>query len=82
MFHTEKEPEEPLPPTGPVDDYFTYLESHLSTYETNAIADVLSLAHLAPQLAMHIAHLSARRNCWKDQDGLRSDRIEGSREGK
>ena len=49
MFHAEKEPDEgPLPPTGPADNYFTYLESRPSTYETNAIAEVLSLAHLAP----------------------------------
>ncbi|KAI9923443.1 hypothetical protein MW887_009324 [Aspergillus wentii] len=60
MFHAEKEPhEEPLSPTGPVDDYFAYLESRPSTYETNAVAEVLSLAHLAPQLALHIVHLSA-----------------------
>ncbi|KAJ6178096.1 hypothetical protein N7519_008557 [Penicillium mononematosum] len=60
MFHAEKEPhEEPLSPTGPVDDYFTYLQSRPSTYETDAIAEVLSLAHLAPQLALHIVHLSA-----------------------
>ena len=60
MFHAEKEPhEEPLSPTGPVDDYFTYLQSRPSTYETNAIAEVLSLAHLAPELALHIVHLSA-----------------------
>ena len=60
MFHAEKEPHEESPaPTGPADDYFTYLESRPSTYETRAIAEVLSLAHLAPQLALHIVHLSA-----------------------
>lgn len=60
MFHAEKEPhEEPPPPTGPAYNYSTYLESRPSTYETGAIAEVLSLAHLAPQLALHIVHLSA-----------------------
>lgn len=60
MFHAEKEPhDEPPPPTGPVDQYWTYLASRPSTYETGAIAEVLSLAHLAPQLALHIVHLSA-----------------------
>jgi hypothetical protein len=34
MFHAEKEPhEEPLSPTGPVDDYFTYLQSRPSTLD-------------------------------------------------
>ncbi len=60
MFHAEKEPhDEPPAAIGPVDEYWTYLESRPSTYETGAIAEVLSLAHLAPQLALHIVHLSA-----------------------
>ena len=60
MFHAEKEPNERTPQqTGPVYDYSAYLESHSSIYETSAIAEVLSLAHLAPQLALHIVHLSA-----------------------
>ncbi|KAJ5353492.1 hypothetical protein N7541_006056 [Penicillium brevicompactum] len=60
MFHAEKEPHEESPlPIGPVDNYSTYLESRPSTYETDAIAEVLSLSHLAPKLALHIVHLSA-----------------------
>lgn len=49
----------PLTPVGPLDEYNTFLASRPSSFETYAIAEVLSLAHLAPQLPLHIVHLSA-----------------------
>lgn len=39
--------------------YSTFLESRPSSYETNAINEILSLSHLAPNLHLHIVHLSA-----------------------
>lgn len=63
MFHAEMEPREKsdslAAPTGPVEAYSTFLESRPSSFETSAIAEILSLAHLAPRLALHIVHLSA-----------------------
>ncbi|KAL9624506.1 MAG: hypothetical protein Q9160_001170 [Pyrenula sp. 1 TL-2023] len=49
----------PLAPTGPLDVYSTFLASRPSSFETYAIAEILSLAHLAPKLPLHIVHLSA-----------------------
>lgn len=49
----------PLAPTGPLDSYSTFLSSRPPAFETYAIEEVLSLAHLAPQLQLHIVHLSA-----------------------
>lgn len=49
----------PLVPTGPLDRYQTFLDSRPSSFELYAILEILSLAHLAPKLPLHIVHLSA-----------------------
>jgi allantoinase len=49
----------PLEPTGPLDLYQTFLDSRPSSFETYAILEILSLAWLAPNLPLHIVHLSA-----------------------
>lgn len=49
----------PLAPTGPLDAYTTFLASRPPVFETHAIAQILSLAHVAPSLHLHIVHLSA-----------------------
>ncbi|KAL8713970.1 MAG: hypothetical protein Q9220_002116 [cf. Caloplaca sp. 1 TL-2023] len=49
----------PLAPIGPLDEYATFLASRPSSFETYAIAEILSLAHIAPHLPLHIVHLSA-----------------------
>ncbi|KAF2495340.1 allantoinase [Lophium mytilinum] len=49
----------PLAPSGPLDHYSTFLDSRPPSFETYAIAEILSLAHLAPKLPLHIVHLSA-----------------------
>ncbi|KAL1310950.1 hypothetical protein AAFC00_001173 [Neodothiora populina] len=49
----------PLEPTGPLDVYQTFLDSRPSSFELYAILEILSLAHLAPNLPLHIVHLSA-----------------------
>lgn len=49
----------PLEPTGPLDVYQTFLDSRPSSFETCAISEILSLASLAPNLPLHIVHLSA-----------------------
>lgn len=49
----------PMRPTGPLDAYQTFLDSRPVAFETYAIDEVLSLAHLAPKLPLHIVHLSA-----------------------
>ncbi|KAF2764451.1 allantoinase [Teratosphaeria nubilosa] len=49
----------PLEPTGPLDRYQTFLDSRPSSFEVYAILEILSLAHLAPRLPLHIVHLSA-----------------------
>ncbi|KAF2134826.1 allantoinase [Dothidotthia symphoricarpi CBS 119687] len=72
MFHAEMIPpisdsvgdliqksEPPLAPKGPLTAYSTFLESRPPTFETCAVAEILSLAHLAPELQLHIVHLSA-----------------------
>jgi allantoinase len=49
----------PLAPTGPLDMYQTFLDSRPPALETYAIEEIISLAHLAPKLPLHIVHLSA-----------------------
>ncbi|KAF2195497.1 allantoinase [Zopfia rhizophila CBS 207.26] len=49
----------PLAPSGPLTLYSTFMNSRPPSFETYAIAEVLSLAHLAPDLPLHIVHLSA-----------------------
>ena len=49
----------PLEPTGPLEKYQTFLDSRPSCFETYAILEILSLAYLAPNLPLHIVHLSA-----------------------
>lgn len=48
-----------LQPNGPLDLYQTFLDSRPPSFETDAIQAVLSLTHLAPNLPLHIVHLSA-----------------------
>ena len=72
MFHAEMIPpitasvgdliqssEPPAAPAGPLEAYSTFLASRPSAFETCAIEQILSLAHLAPNLQLHIVHLSA-----------------------
>lgn len=49
----------PLSPSGALTSYSTFLASRPPAFETYAIEEVISLAHLAPQLQLHIVHLSA-----------------------
>ena len=49
----------PLAPIGPLDEYRTFLASRPPSFETYAISEILSLAHSAPKLPLHIVHLSA-----------------------
>ncbi|USP77541.1 Allantoinase [Curvularia clavata] len=49
----------PLAPKGALTSYDTFLQSRPPTFETCAVAEILSLAHLAPDLQLHIVHLSA-----------------------
>lgn len=49
----------PLQPTGPLNSYTTFLDSRPPAFETYAIEEILSLSHLAPELQLHIVHLSA-----------------------
>ncbi|KAI9787676.1 MAG: hypothetical protein M1839_000207 [Geoglossum umbratile] len=72
MFHAEMIPpisdsvgdavqtsEPPLEPHGPLSSYSTFLASRPPSFETYAIEEILSLAHVAPRLPLHIVHLSA-----------------------
>ncbi|KAJ4142732.1 Allantoinase [Fusarium falciforme] len=72
MFHAEMIPpiaesvgdavqssEAPLAPTGELNAYKTFLESRPPAFETYAIEEILSQAHIAPSLHLHIVHLSA-----------------------
>lgn len=72
MFHAEMIPpisdsvgdavqmsEPPLAPHGDLKAYQTFLESRPPSFETYAIDEILSLAHRAPELHLHIVHLSA-----------------------
>lgn len=49
----------PLAPTGALTSYNTFLDSRPPAFETYAVEEILSLAHLAPLLHLHIVHLSA-----------------------
>ena len=49
----------PLAPIGPLNEYNTFLASRPSSFETYAISEIIALAHLAPNLPLHIVHLSA-----------------------
>lgn len=49
----------PASPAGPLTSYSTFLASRPPSFETYAIDEVISLAHLAPKLPLHIVHLSA-----------------------
>lgn len=49
----------PLKPSGPLTTYDTFLSSRPPSFETYAVDQILSLAHLAPSLHLHIVHLSA-----------------------
>ena len=49
----------PLAPTGPLTSYQTFLDSRPPSFETYAIAEIISLASLAPRLPLHVVHLSA-----------------------
>lgn len=49
----------PLEPAGPLDAYSTFLASRPPSFELYAILEILSLAHIAPKLPLHIVHLSA-----------------------
>ena len=49
----------PLSPTGNLSAYKTFLESRPPVFETCAIEEILSLSHIAPDLQLHIVHLSA-----------------------
>lgn len=49
----------PLHPPGPLNAYQTFLDSRPSSFETYAIEEILSMAPLAPDLPLHIVHLSA-----------------------
>ena len=72
MFHAEMLPppsppvggavlhgDPPRAPTGPLNAYRTFLESRPASLETNAIEQILALAPRAPDLQLHIVHLSA-----------------------
>ncbi|KAK3321522.1 allantoinase-like protein [Apodospora peruviana] len=49
----------PLAPHGELSSYNTFLESRPPAFETYAVEEILSLAGLAPDLHLHIVHLSA-----------------------
>jgi allantoinase len=65
MFHAEKEPgakafvQVTWEPIGPSNEYQTYSDTRPTSFEVTAIEEILSLAHLAPNLPLHIVHLSA-----------------------
>lgn len=66
MFHAEMEPpvkdqisDAPAAPEGSLEAYSTFLASRPSSFETCAIEQIVTLSHLAPNLPLHIVHLSA-----------------------
>ncbi|KJZ78180.1 hypothetical protein HIM_02218 [Hirsutella minnesotensis 3608] len=68
MFHAEMAPSESQPAEGTapkpdsdanVTAYQTFLDSRPPAFETCAVQEILSLAHRAPSLHLHIVHLSA-----------------------
>lgn len=69
MFHTEMVPsnvtlagENGVPIPGPRTNYQTYLVTRPPALETYAIEEILSLAHVAPRLDLHVVHLSAMQD--------------------
>ncbi|GAM90831.1 hypothetical protein ANO11243_088760 [Dothideomycetidae sp. 11243] len=59
MFHAEMMPTTPLEaPSGPPDQYQTFLDSRPGVLETTAIKQLIALSPLAPGLPLHIVHLS------------------------
>ncbi|KAK6498983.1 hypothetical protein TWF481_011554 [Arthrobotrys musiformis] len=72
MFHAEKLPpismsvgdavlhgDAPLAPAGPLESYSTFLASRPPAFETYALAEIVNSAPVAPNLPLHIVHLSA-----------------------
>ncbi|TQV92921.1 allantoinase [Cordyceps javanica] len=63
MFHAEMVPHEGAPKvdatSADATAYQSFLDSRPPSFETCAVEEILSLAHLAPQLHLHIVHLSA-----------------------
>jgi allantoinase len=72
MFHAEMIPpitdsvgdavqasEPPLAPSGELTAYSTFLQSRPPSFETYAVEEILALSHIAPELHLHIVHLSA-----------------------
>jgi allantoinase len=72
MFHAEMIPpiadsvgdavqqsQPPLAPHGRLTSYSTFLASRPPSFETTAIDTILSLSEIAPNLPLHIVHLSA-----------------------
>ncbi|KAI5283695.1 hypothetical protein KEM54_001926, partial [Ascosphaera aggregata] len=61
MFHAETLPR--VLPTedtsAPSNAYSTFLNSRPSSFETCAVKEILAQAHVAPELPLHIVHLSA-----------------------
>ena len=49
----------PLAPHGELTSYSTFLESRPPEFEIDAVLEILSLASIAPNLHLHIVHLSA-----------------------
>lgn len=63
MFHAEMVPAEGVPAVDATNSdataYKSFLDSRPPEFETCAIEEILSLAHIAPKLPLHIVHLSA-----------------------
>lgn len=51
--------EAPLAPSGPLTAYKTFLDSRPPAMETYALDEIISIAPCAPDLPLHIVHLSA-----------------------
>ncbi|KAK6432013.1 Allantoinase [Oleoguttula sp. CCFEE 5521] len=49
----------PLEPSGPLDLYQTFLDSRPSSFEYYAILEIIALSEIAPDLPLHVVHLSA-----------------------
>ena len=63
MFHAEMVPHEGAPifdaTSSDATAYQSFLDSRPPSFETCAVEEILSLAHIAPSLHLHIVHLSA-----------------------
>lgn len=63
MFHAEMVPHEGAPSIDATSSdataYQSFLDSRPPSFETCAVKEIISLAHIAPQLHLHIVHLSA-----------------------